>query len=165
MGKKAEEMAAYHEAGHVVMSIHRMKRVRYVTIDEKGGRIARHFRNLVPSIQMETIMVRPEKEAWIIETECMIDLAGEIAQKKGVPESFRRSHSEGDMNQLATTAGCPNNKVNAAYMRYLRAYTQDFFNNPVYRCQVETVAKELLKRRYLSEEDIKQLLPYGRTLN
>jgi hypothetical protein len=154
------QCAAYHEAGHAVMSFILRRGVTRVTIipnDESktlGLCTSTHLpRSFSPDMKMDA------RARNVIEREVMILLAGTTAERK-----FRGRHNwrgaNDDLRKAVNLASyyCPSTEEVGKYLDWLKERTwNDLCNKPAHWRAVEYIAAELLETQAISGKKAKDL--------
>lgn len=138
---------AYHEAGHAVVAVYLMVRIRHVTIKARKD-TAGHVALLRPARGMKETHARG-----------IIALAGEAAQRRFNPRSVRRHHGEGDRKAVDRYA----KEYSGGSARYNKALVdlwQIRADDLVKLCwpTIVRVAEALLERRTLPYSEVCALM-------
>ena len=141
---------AFHEAGHAVACLRLGRKFAYVTIVSQGDTAGhlRHWRArrfASGEIRMLGFMRFPE---WI-DQRLMISMAGEIAQKKGAPKSYRRHHAGGDWTGVDDFFWATGLAGWKEYIPYCLARLQFMCADPATWAGVSALAEELIHHRKL----------------
>jgi hypothetical protein len=148
---------ACHEAAHAVISLHLRFKFTTVTIvpgsDYWGavkGPFGMQARRLEYSTPAPVTLAK-----W--HNKVVIYLAGSQAQRLFAPRSVRKWHWAGDQKVIAEMLWRlhPDDDERIAAGEYLRIRARILVRR--YRGQIEDVAKELVARRTLSSEEVKQV--------
>lgn len=149
--EKAIQATAYHEAGHVVVTLHEKEQVESVSI---AGRMT--HTNPLRGIDVEwddSPQIRSRTESLI-----RICLAGPIAQKRFNPHGFRKHHAEHDWEEatnLVLYLGGDEETTNAC-LQQLENQTHDIIDR--HWKHVGAVAEALLEQKKLSGAQVKEII-------
>ena len=155
------EIAAYHEAGHAVMAVLTRTPLRDTTIVASRLGASSGATRLERSHVSERIAAKAKLAAaghrHILRRACF-DIAGEIAQRRFAPSSWRTLHSHSDLtnvSRLLDTLGLSETRLNAlvkAIVIWADSVIQANWS------RVEAVASELLKRGTLTGAQVRQIV-------
>jgi hypothetical protein len=146
MGKlsKALQSAAYHEAGHAVLAWHGRITITSIWIhtEHSGGQI----KHTNPLYGIDLDWDGSTRARVRLEKAIKFSLAGELAQKKFNPRSFRRYHSAGDRESAIkyTLLLGGTQQIAEAYLNLLRLQAEAILDR-YWHC-VEALAEELLNQ-------------------
>ena len=155
----AQEVSAYHEAGHAVAAIR-----TGIGIGRSGVSIApgEHFSGMdhllkrfsgnPDKIATGTMRLGAEKHA-------IASLAGELAQRKFRPSSVRSYHGQTDRHNAVKLMSyfVSSDRELSAYLKWLKIRAEQLVGNDATWTMIEAVAKALIKRDRLSAKEAKEI--------
>lgn len=153
------QRAAYHEAGHAVASYLVHRRLAYVSIvpnptDHTLGHC--EYRNLATFKADAPLTCRFRTQ---IEKLITVLLAGAMAERLRTGRIYRKG-SEDDMAQAYDAAMClfDDHKEARAFVNWLREHTENLIGYGPHWAAVETLAKELMERRFIGERLARRII-------
>jgi len=150
----AEERAAYHEAGHVVMAYLLRRRFRYVTIDQ--NELDEETKGLVRLAKLnrpweDICLLSTEESRAKIEREIKVTLGGEVAEVLFVGRHNwpgARDDIKNCINFCTSQSG--SFEEAEAYLRWLWLGAQNNLKLSEHWAYVQAIAKALLEHRRIS---------------
>ena len=151
-------MVAYHQAGHVIAALRKRIPVDEVTLapDESDPDIMRNYRE-PPFCRASQLLVASPSALFRL---ALVNLAGTEAEDRhaGHHDRIAASRERREARRLLSMTGLHPDEIEA-----MLALQADRARRLVARewRDVETIARSLLERRTLSEDDVQALLPMG----
>ncbi len=164
--RRRNEIAAYHEAGHAVMAVLTRTPLRDTTILSSRLGASSGATRLVETSNGRTKFAAKMKlgtrgHRRMLRRACC-DIAGEIAQRRFAPGSWRTMHSRSDLaniSRLLDSLGLSEERLNTlAKAIVARAYSLIQAN---WSC-VAAVASELLERKTLTGAQVRRIVASNR---
>ena len=161
--RRSDAVIAYHEAGHAIVSwsLHlKPRRVTIIPDDESAGHVLNRAINKRTSFEIEWAD-RFSLSRLTAEKHTMIAMAGELAQRRFDPRSWRSYHGSTDrhnvVNFLMRYAPYRKGAIDiTAHYKLLREWACEMLERQWYL--VEAVADELVKRRTLSHNELREVI-------
>lgn len=156
------EAIAYHKAGHAVASFVRrhpfctvtIKPTKYGEYTGYSGRdeISREIRKKLNEIERGS----ENKEKWV-EDEMVIVLAGPHAERLATPKRDNAIEEDSHYEHAKCLAECvtESDREAKAYIELVSIRAEQLVDHHLWKPCIEAVAKELLARETLSEEEVK----------
>jgi hypothetical protein len=171
MAKKPSRLqrTAYHEAGHAVASYILHGRLISISIvpDIKDNTLG-HFQASVPTFHPDEnapnlagyLTAKGRTLRYQVETRIIILLAGPVAEKLFIDHANRKGASS-DLSNVASLLdyiGTCDEKERIAYLNWLWHRTRVTLISEPYWEAVQTLAKELIKRRHIGERLARKII-------
>jgi hypothetical protein len=166
-----QKAVAYHEAGHAVAELAQGRKIRSVSIvpdditagHSEGYARSRAFLDALAGATWWSLEPRYKDR---LEKEVRILLAGEVAQRRFAPRSFRRQHIRygfhGDMPEVERLLGCVvcSDHERDAYLKLLKIQTEWLIDRhwPI----VEAIAAALSERQSLTGHEALEIFGAAR---
>jgi hypothetical protein len=157
------EATAYHEAGHTI-ALWRLEQrpARCVSIepdeDSLGGMLDPDALRGIVGLDSGDLPPRVQRRA---ENLMVILLAGRAAQRRHNPQSVRLHHSASDREKVCTILSflCgPSSDVVRAYYKLMDLRARSLVQDRTNWQAIEILAQELLRRRTLSREELREFI-------
>jgi hypothetical protein len=164
--RRRNEIAAYHEAGHAVMAVLTRTPLRDTTIVSSRLGASSGATRLVGNgrgrVKVATKMKSGTRGRQQVMHRACFDVAGEIAQRRFAPGSWRTMHSRSDLaniSRLLDTLGLSEERLKMLAKAIVSRTYQLIQAN---WSSVEAVASELLERKTLTGAQVRRIVASNR---
>ncbi len=160
--RRRDQIAAYHEAGHAVMAVVNRIPLRDATILTSYSAASAGTTRLSPtgaiSKQFSKKGKLGEREYKQILRRAFFDIAGEIAERRFAPHSWRTSHSRSDLESISQLLESID--LSGARLKTVAKSIAIIADQVVSKNwpRVEAVAKALLERHILTGAEVRRIV-------
>jgi ATP-dependent Zn protease len=160
--RRRDQIAAYHEAGHVVMAVMNRIPLRDATILRSYSTASAGTTRLNPtgaiSRQFSKKGKLGEREYKQILRRALFDVAGEVAERRYAPHSWRTSHSRSDLESISRLLESID--LSGPRLRTVATAIAIIADEVVGKNwpRVEAVAEALLQRRTVTGAEVRRIV-------
>lgn len=153
------EETAYHEAGHAVVCHYLRVGYRYVTINSKDDSLGHLLHKKLAKSFRPDIDSQSSRARFYVEKLIMASLGG-ISSESIVTgrNNWKGAHEDLHSSSILALYFASNENEAEAFLNWLKIRTLNLLKRPAQWIAVESVAKELLKKRKLSSKEVRELI-------